>query len=90
MTDLRTPTWTLGDRLRKSRMDAGFDQENMATHLGVTREAISKWEQDASQPRNLLRVVERWAELTKVPTGWLLGIEAKGALLSSPEPLVAA
>ena len=41
---------TLGDKLTKLRKENNFTQEQLAEMLGVSRQAISKWESDASYP----------------------------------------
>lgn len=42
-----------GNRLAAARKQKGLSQENVAQHLGVSRQTISKWEQEESIP-NLL------------------------------------
>ena len=41
---------TLGDKLTKLRKENNYTQEQLAELLGVSRQAISKWESDASYP----------------------------------------
>ncbi len=41
---------TLGDKLVKLRRENHFTQEQLAELLGVSRQAISKWESDAAYP----------------------------------------
>lgn len=41
---------TLGDKLSKLRKQNNYTQEQLADILGVSRQAISKWESDASYP----------------------------------------
>lgn len=65
------PQWTLGDRLRKSREDAGYDQEQMAALMDVSASTISAWERDESQPRKISAVLTDWSRHTGVRTGWL-------------------
>jgi transcriptional regulator with XRE-family HTH domain len=69
------PQWTYGERLRKARADAGLEQEEMASRLGVSTGTISNWELGRTQGRKMLTRVEEWAEITGVPAAWLLGIE---------------
>ncbi|HIU31747.1 MAG TPA: helix-turn-helix transcriptional regulator, partial [Candidatus Caccousia avistercoris] len=38
------------DRLVQFRREAGFSQEELATRLGVSRQAVSKWERAESSP----------------------------------------
>lgn len=41
---------TLGDKLSKLRKENNYTQEQLSDILGVSRQAISKWESDASYP----------------------------------------
>lgn len=41
---------TLGERIQEHRKKAGLSQEALAERLGVSRQAVSKWEMDAAQP----------------------------------------
>lgn len=50
MASLRKPTCDLGQALRAARRSRGLTQGQLAIRLGVTRQAISKWEQGQSQP----------------------------------------
>lgn len=79
------PMWTLGDRLAKARRHAGLTQEQMAQRLNVTASALSAWESDRNQPRELLAVATRWAEVTGVDSAWILGVGSRIGRLS---PLV--
>lgn len=85
LAEVSTPEWTFGDRLAKARRHAGMEQGEMAKALGVSRPTISTWERDENQPRNLLDVAQRWADLTGVEIGWLLGM---GSRTGSFSPLV--
>lgn len=51
---------TLGDKLAKLRKENNYTQEQLAEILGVSRQAISKWESDATYPETekLLRLGE--------------------------------
>lgn len=46
MADVMVPTWTTGDRLIKARKLAGLKQSEMADYLGMSRAAVSSWEND--------------------------------------------
>ena len=37
-------TETLGERIRAARQAAGLSQEKLAERLGLTRQAVTKWE----------------------------------------------
>lgn len=41
---------TLGQKLIQLRKQAGFSQEDLANHLDVSRQTVSKWELDETQP----------------------------------------
>ena len=68
-------TETLGERIRAARQAAGLSQEKLAERLGLTRQAVTKWETGHSAPstENLLHL----AEVLGVPVTALLGEEAR-------------
>ena len=41
---------TIGARIAKRRKDLGMTQEDLAGKLGVSAQAVSKWENDVSGP----------------------------------------
>lgn len=64
---------TVGQRIAQKRKELGLSQEGLGDKLGVSRQAIYKWESDASLPE-----VEKLVALSRifsVPVGWLLGEE---------------
>lgn len=63
------PTWTLADRLRKSREAVGFDQVDIANRLAKKRSTISNWERGKNRPDEL--ALRAWAHETRVPLEWL-------------------
>ena len=75
-------TQTLGERIRAARQAAGLSQEKLAERLGLTRQAVTKWESGQSAPstENLLHL----AEVLGVPVTALLGEEASGPQLAGP------
>lgn len=54
---------TLGEKLSKLRKENNYTQEQLAEILGVSRQAISKWESDISYPETekLLKIGELYA-----------------------------
>jgi len=69
------PEWTFGDRLRKSREDAGLAQAEMAGRFDVSEATISNWETQARKPRSgELDLAHKWEEETRGPVEWLLGL----------------
>lgn len=61
---------TLGERILHYRRCAGLSQEMLAERLGVSRQAVSKWEGDAAQPE--LDKIVALAKLFGVTTDQLL------------------
>ena len=64
---------TLGQRISQHRKHLGLSQETLGERLGVSRQAVSKWETDAATPdmENLLALARIFqisvAELTETP-----------------------
>lgn len=71
VTELRLPTWTLGDRCRKARLTLGLDQSDFAEALGVTRNTVGNYEADKTKAQRAL--LRAWASLCNVPYEWLVG-----------------
>ncbi len=44
---------TFGEKIQKLRKEAGLSQEELSYQLGVSRQAISKWERDNGYKRFL-------------------------------------
>ena len=40
----------LGERLRETRQKKGVSQSTVAEHLNISRQSISKWENNSSYP----------------------------------------
>jgi len=64
---------TLGQKIAARRKLLGMSQENLAESLGISRQAISKWEADACVPE--IDKLIALSKLYSVSIGWLLGIE---------------
>lgn len=63
---------TLGQRIQAERKRLGLSQEGLGEALGVTRQAISKWEADGAVPE-----VDKLVALSRLfhlPVGVLLGV----------------
>ena len=67
----------LADRLVALRKERGFSQEELADRLGISRQAVSKWEQALSSPDldNLVRL----AQLYGLPLDELVCVDAPPA-----------
>lgn len=63
---------TMGKIIRRLRKDRGFTQEELAERLGVTYQAISKWENDSGLP-DVSQIVPL-ASIFEVSTDVLFGI----------------
>ena len=79
---------TIGQRIAERRKLLGISQENLGERMGVSRQAISKWEADAAIPE-----IDKLIALSKlfdVSVGWLLGTEdtAKPGAALSEEQLI--
>ena len=40
----------IGNQIKSLRLSRGITQENMAQHLGITAQAVSKWERGVAAP----------------------------------------
>lgn len=72
---------TIGQRIAYKRKELALSQEALGETLGVSRQAIYKWESDAALPE-----IDKLIALSKlfgVSVGWLLGVEEETA--SEPE-----
>jgi len=64
---------TLGQRIQKLRKQRGMSQESLGDALGVSRQAVSKWEGDNGIPE--LDTLIAMSRLFEVTVGQLLGVE---------------
>ena len=66
---------TIGQRIQQLRKEKGLSQEALGEALGVSRQAVSKWESDLTLPEieNLVAM----GRLFHVPVGVLLGEEER-------------
>lgn len=77
---LQIPTFTLGDRLAKSRDVAGLSVQQMARELGVSRNTVSGWEHDRVPATRATLLA--YASVTGVPMWWLEGTEPPDAAVN--------
>ena len=66
---------TLGKRIAAHRKALGLTQDKLAELLGVTAQAVSKWENDQSCPD--ISMLPKLAEIFDITTDALLGVEPK-------------
>lgn len=64
---------TLGQRIQELRKQQGMSQENLGEVLGVSRQAVSKWEGDNGIPE--LDTLIAMSRLFGITVGQLLGVE---------------
>lgn len=74
---------TLGEKIRSLRKAAGLSQEALAEQLGVSRQAVSKWENDNGMPETEKLIT--MAKLFGTSLDALIGEEKNGEI-PPPEP----
>ena len=62
----------LSQRIRELRVAQGYSQVTLAKRLGVSKQAVSNWENDNIQPS--IEMLLRLAQLFSVSTDYLLGL----------------
>lgn len=72
---------TFGEKIQKLRKESGLSQEELACQLGVSRQAISKWERDSGYPET--DKIIRMGKLFHVTLDYLLNEE--GTSSSGPD-----
>lgn len=65
---------SLGKRITKNRKRLGLTQDQLAEKLGITAQAVSKWENDLSCPD--ISILPKLADIFSISTDELLGREA--------------
>lgn len=73
---------TLGERVALARKQAGLSQEQLGDKLGVSRQAVSKWESDQTNPD--VAYVAQMCRLLGVSSDWLL-LGEESAQFAAPE-----
>ena len=74
---------TLGQRIQELRKQAGLSQEGLGEALGVSRQAVSKWESDGGIPE--LDTLIAMSRLFGITVGQLLGVETPEEREEAPE-----
>lgn len=69
---------TLGDKIKKLRLEANIKQSELAEQLGVARTAISNWEKDINKPN--VDLISRMCYIFNVSPDYFFDIE------KAPEP----
>ena len=75
---------SIGSKLAQARRAANLTQEQLAEQLGVTRQAVSRWESDAAYPEtdNIVRT----AQLLNVSCDYLLRDDVAEGDAEAPPP----
>ena len=74
---------TLGQRIQELRKHQNLSQEELGTRLGVSRQAVSRWEMDGAVP-DVDKLIAM-SKLFSVTLNDLLGVEAPGGGTETPE-----
>ena len=61
---------TFGEKIQKLRKEAGLSQEELSDRLGVSRQAVSKWERDNGYPET--EKIVRMSQIFHVTLDYLL------------------
>lgn len=74
---------SIGQRIQRLRKSAGLTQEELAEKLGITPQAVSKWENDVSAPD--IGVLSELADILGVSCDTLLGKEPQMKFVEATE-----
>lgn len=86
MTGKANEWMQMGSRVSNCRQNRNMTQEEMARRLGVTPQAVSKWERGMSIPD--VSMLLDLARLLRVSTDWLLGAEWLGEQAEAQEGIL--
>lgn len=75
MTNKTNELMQIGLRLSNCRQDRNMTQEDLAGRLGITPQAVSKWERGTSLPD--ISMLSDLARILDVSADWLLGLQAE-------------
>ena len=73
---------TIGNRIKTLRKSRNMTQDQLAELVGVTAQAVSKWENDISSPD--ISLLPKLAEIFQVTTDSLLGVPEKTEIVPAP------
>ncbi len=76
---------TLGKRIVQHRKRLGMTQDKLAEHLGVTAQAVSKWENDQACPD--ITMLPKLAEIFGISADVLLGLKEEEEQVYVAEPV---
>ena len=61
----------LGDKIKELRKRDGRTQDDLATALGITNQAVSRWEANKAYPD--MEIIPAIANYFHAPMGWVVG-----------------
>ena len=76
----------IAERLQELRKNAGYSQEQVAEMLGLSRQAVSKWESGQGKPE--IDNIVKLTEIYNVSADYILLGKEKEAAVSVPEHAV--
>ena len=76
---------SMGARLAQERRKQNLTQEQLAEKLGVTRQAVSRWESDTAYPET--DKIVRMAAIFSVSCDYLLGVSGEETGDRPPSPV---
>ncbi len=65
----------IGDNIRTARKRKGFTQEELAVQIGVTSQAVSRWESGSGMPD--ISMIVPIAQVLSVSTDILFGLDSE-------------
>ena len=74
----------LHEKIHHCRKKAGMSQEVLAEHIGVSRQAISKWENNEAEPE--IKKLRKLADVFKVSLDWLVSEADDKEEPAEPDP----
>lgn len=75
---------TIGKRIAKNRKALGWTQDQLAERIGITAQAVSKWENDLSCPD--ITILPKLADIFDTTTDALLGRDNTGKMVTVENP----
>ena len=74
---------SVGTRIGESRRKKGMTQDQLAEYMGVTSQAVSKWENDLSCPD--IALLPQLADCFEVSIDWIVRGDTENAVRMIPE-----
>lgn len=74
---------TMGNRIAEFRKKKGLTQDQLAEQLGISAQAVSKWETDASCPD--IGLIPQLSKILGISLNELFGMEPEQSIILVPE-----